>query len=233
MALCAGTARHDLRCTHRHPFAGDETTGDNGLNGERAVAEDENRHELVCSFADQGYQDAIQIRQLVQLLRRQNEGSINAQLNEAGAGQAAGVARNALIANLVLLVSRAHAHIREGDQHVHRAFELLNAAEVKAEFDQRGSKHLLNEAIELWGRLQEDERRRRIKHFRDKFTAHLGAPEDIPFPQYDELFSFALETTRAMDLLARGTGVRSETVDAWDESCERSSLNFWGPWIKN
>ncbi|MDB5599758.1 MAG: hypothetical protein JWN71_1802 [Xanthobacteraceae bacterium] len=66
------------------------------------MAEDENRHELVCSFADQGYQDAIQIRQLVQLLRRQNEGSINAQLNEAGAGQAAGVARNALIANLVL-----------------------------------------------------------------------------------------------------------------------------------
>jgi hypothetical protein len=60
--------------------------------------------------------------------------------------------------------------------HVARAFELLEDLAVKAETEARGPAACLNESFERWQKLKNDDRLPKIKHFRDKYTAHLGKP---------------------------------------------------------
>jgi hypothetical protein len=151
--------------------------------------------------------DGIEIRQIIENLRVQNEGGVNDELSKIDAAQAAMMVRNGLLTRLVLLVSRDYAPTWKHDMHVARAFELLMDPAVKAEIEMRGPHGSLKEALENWQKLKDDDRLPKIKHFRDKYTAHLGRPNpQIPLPEFQELFSFARETTELLDQLARATG---------------------------
>jgi hypothetical protein len=71
--------------------------------------------EKVREIATLALNDALEILTLIEVLKRQNTGGINARLSKAGAGNAATAVRNALIARLVLLISRAYADAKPGD----------------------------------------------------------------------------------------------------------------------
>jgi hypothetical protein len=184
--------------------------------------------DTVEEIATNAYKDALEIHQLIQMLEVQNSAGVNDNLVAKGANNAAFAIRNSLITRLVLLVSRAYGLTRDGDLHLQKGFELLQRnKQVRSVFD--GSK--VKAAEDFWGRCKGDHRRPKLQHFRDKFTAHLGEPEDIELPAYKELFDFAIMTATAMEKFAFAAGVAnvpvSEQVDA-----KSVARNFWAPWGK-
>jgi hypothetical protein len=56
-----------------------------------------------------------------------------------------------------------------------------------------------------WKKCRDDHRRHLVNEFRDKYTAHLGEPTELPEPTHQELFEFGAETAKAMELLALAT----------------------------
>jgi hypothetical protein len=193
--------------------------------------DDEPGQTIVYEISDNGFVDGIEIRQIIEVLRVQNSEGINDALSKADAAAAAMMVRNGLISRLVLLVSRIYAPARKDDMHVGRAIELLKDTAVKAEIETRGPGGSLNDALETWHKLKGDNRLSKVKQFRDKYTAHLGKPNpQIPLPEFQELFSFASDTTVLLDQLARATGARTEGLDTWDYQSRASAEAFWAPW---
>jgi len=186
--------------------------------------------EKIRKIADQALQDALQIVQLVELLRGQNSRGINTRISKAGGSQAAIVVRNAMIAYLTVLVTRAYSKRWNGDLHCLEAAELLKSDKSARGIYQTGEGGKLLAQFEAhWAKCTADSRLERIKHFRDKFTAHLGEPKDIPEPEYRELFAFGIATAQALDLLALTTkaSIRSATGN---NQALFSAEAFWKPW---
>jgi hypothetical protein len=201
------------------------------MENEAVIDEQEPGQTIVDKISDDGFVDGIEIRQIIELLEVQNNGGSNEAISKTEANTAAMMLRNSLITRLVLLVSRIYAPSRKDDMHVGRAFELLKDTAVKAEIETRGPEGSLNEALEIWRKLKADHRLPKVKQFRDKYTAHLGKPNpQIPLPEFQELFSFARETTVLLDQLARATGTRTEGLDTWDYQVRASAEAFWAPW---
>jgi hypothetical protein len=195
------------------------------------VNEEDPWQTTVEEISDGGYSDGIEIRQIIELLRVQNEDGANNELSKTDAASAAMMVRNSLFTRLVLLVSRVYAPPRKDDMTVGRAFEQLKDTAVKAEIGTRGPKGSLDQALETWEKLKADPRLPKVKQFRDKYTAHLGKPNpQIPLPEFQELFGFARETTVLLDQLARATGARLEGLDTWDYQVRGSAAAFWAPW---
>jgi AbiU2 len=184
-------------------------------------------------IAENGWADAIEILQLIALMKAQNNNSVNKGLSRAGAGRAAIVTRNAFIARLTLLIARCYARPKGGDLHTRAAFDLIAKDErVREELQRRQRTLTLKEAQASWSLCRGDHRLPRIKHFRDKYTAHLSEPDvDIPLPKYDELFPFAIETAKVMGTLAQVVGANAGRLDDWDAEITDSAEAFWRPWI--
>jgi hypothetical protein len=185
--------------------------------------------EIVLEIAKQALDDAKEITVLVGLIREQNTGGVNKRLSEAGAGNAAKAVRNTLITRLVILVARAYAKPQQGDRHVQVAVNLLNAASTRQHFNEKGDKDKLASFDAQWKKCKTDEQLPKIKNFRDKYTAHLGEPEDIEDATYTELFEFAAETAKAMELLALATGISTKPV-LTDQQLTTVAKIFWTPW---
>jgi hypothetical protein len=166
--------------------------------------------------------DAVQIMTLIELLKRQNIDGINARLSKAGAGRAATAVRNAMIGYLVLLISRAYADPKPDDLHLRVAADLLKNDKTAREiFDSGNTSKKVADFESHW-----------IKHFRDKYTAHLGEPKDIPESEYAELFAFGDATVQAMELLALVTRVAVKSIKENSDALQ-SAEALWKPWSKD
>jgi hypothetical protein len=187
---------------------------------------------LAHEVAKDAFIDALEILQLIEVMRRQNTNEINKNLSDAGAGGAALVVRNSFIARITTLVARCYARTsRADDKHLRRAFELLENAEVRAEIEKSGSKSDLVEAERLWKNLTDGDILARVKHFRDKLTAHWAKPNpDIPIPSYTEFFDFAISTTQVMERLAHAVGGTGDTLDEMRAEYVLAAQTFWKPW---
>ncbi|WP_441267682.1 hypothetical protein AB7G19_02315 [Bradyrhizobium sp. 215_C5_N1_1] len=171
--------------------------------------------------------DAQEILVLVQLVKVQNNGTVNPRLNDAGAGGAGAMIRNAMISRLVMLVSRCYAKPKEGDWHLYRAFELLKEQKVRAHF--QADDGALTEATSTFEQLKGDHRQEKVRNFRDKFTAHLGDPKDKPMPNYEELFDFAVATVECIEKFARALKIWEGSVSQSAEA-DAQAAAFWAPW---
>jgi hypothetical protein len=169
----------------------------------------------------------MEILSIVELMEAQNTGGVNKNLAEAGLRNPLIAIRNALMARLVLLVAREFSKPLETDRNLHRAINLLNNPVVREIFNKNAD--ALAEAVAYFRKCKGDHRLQKISHFRDKFTAHIGEPEEIPLPIYKELFSFAREAVQCIDKLAGATGLArikiEENIDA-----EKEAATFWAPW---
>ena len=192
--------------------------------------EQRDTHE-VYEISVKAFEDGIELLHLIEVMQAQNNDAINEKLSAAGAAGAAMVVRNGLLSRIILFLAGAYAApTRPGDLHLRRAFDLLQQPAVRDELGLRGSPTLLDDATRLWARCKGDHRLLPIKHFRDKFTAHLGKPKDIPFPQYDDVFGFAQDTMMVVDALARGTGAQCEPLSDWQPAAEQAAGRFWSVW---
>jgi AbiU2 len=184
----------------------------------------------VWTISDEGYMDALELLQLIEVIQGQNSGLVNQKLSIKGAAPAAHVVRNALLSRIVLFVAGAYAPPRPGDLHLRRAFDLMQKPEVSRQVGMMGSAAILQDAVILWEQCLSDPRLPVIKHFRNKFTAHRSKPQDIPLPEYEQLFAFAGDTMNVMDRLAEGTGARTQPLRDWQKEFASSAALFWGPW---
>ena len=187
--------------------------------------------ETVRKVAELALSDAVEITLLIALMKEQNTGDANKKLNEAGAGRAAVVARNALIARLVILIARAYAKVKHGDLHLRVAAELLENNTTRQVFGANNGAEKLKAFDAQWVKCRGDHRLPRIKDFRDKYTAHLGEPKEIEEATYKELFDFGAATAKAMELLALATGVAVNPINT-DDSLVTAPQAFWSPWKK-
>lgn len=138
--------------------------------------------------------------------------------------------RNAMIGYLTLVVARAYANPRPGDLHCRVAAELLKKDKTARDIFQTGDAgKLLAQFESHWEKCIGDERLERIKHFRDKYTAHLGEPKDISEPEYRDLFAFGIATAQALDLLVLTTKVAVKSATGNNEALFSAEV-FWTRW---
>lgn len=191
-----------------------------------------NDAETVREIAGLGYGgDALEILVLIEIMETQNSGDINANLSDAGAAQAGIVVRNSLLTSLLIIVARAYANARPGDKHLQRAFDLLKDQKVRDEFYGRARGASLADAEAHWLKCKSDHRLGALVHFRDKFTAHIGTPKNIPLPKFKDVFAVAHDTVVAMEKLARATGIAN--VPVYDQiDAKPTAEAFWRPWGK-
>src|ERR1700694_558183 len=169
--------------------------------------------ETVRKIAELALGDAVEITLLIALMQGQNTAGVNKQLNEAGAGRAAIVLRNALIARLVIVIARAYSKPKHGDLHLRVAACLLKDNATRQIFGSGNGAQKLAAFDAHWAKCRGDHRLPPIKGFRDKYTAHLGEPKAIQEATYRDLFEFGAETAKAMELLALATGVAVKPID--------------------
>lgn len=186
--------------------------------------------ETVRKIGDLALSDAVEITVLIELIRKQNADRINNELNKAGAGRAAIVLRNSMIARLVTIVARAYAPAKHGDLHVRIAKDLLKDNVTRQIFTSTaGGKERVSDFETRWPKCCGDHRRPRVKEFRDKYTAHLGEPTEIETATYNDLFRFAAATAELMESLALVTRAAVNPV-ASDADVMECADKFWQPW---
>jgi hypothetical protein len=184
---------------------------------------------LVRQIGEDALVDAMEILVTIELMEAQNIGGVNDRLSDEGAAQGGIVVRNALLSHLVVTVTRAFSLPRANDRHLRRAFEILERnSETRTAFQDNGN--ALIEAEQFFKNCCEDPRLERIKHMRDKSVAHRGLQrQDIPKPQYGELFAFANNTIDAIEKFAFAIGIANITVrDNID--AKPAAEAFWRPW---
>jgi hypothetical protein len=131
------------------------------------------------------------------------------------------------MSRLVLLVAREFSKPLETDKNLHRAVNLLNIPMVREIFGKNTD--ALTEAVAHFSKCKGDHRLQKIKHFRDKFTAHIGEPEEIPLPIYKELFSFAREAVQCIGQIASATGLANIKIED-NIDAKKEAAVFWAPW---
>jgi AbiU2 len=189
--------------------------------------------EKIRKITNLALNDALHILALIELLRRQNTGGVNARLSKAGGATATTAVRNAMIGYLVLLISRAYADPRQGDLHFRVAADLLKSDKTAREIFDSGNRSKKVADFEAhWNKCRGDHRLQRITHFRDKYTAHLGEAKDIPEPEFRELFEFGSATVQAIDLLGMVTGVAVKSIEENNDAVQSAEV-FWNPWTKD
>jgi hypothetical protein len=166
---------------------------------------------VVRAIVNQSLSHGMEILSLVELLEAQNTGGVNKNLAEADLGNSLIVIRNAMMSRLVLLVAREFSKPLETDKNLHRAVNLLGTPMVREIFSKNSA--ALTEAVDYFKKCKGDHRLQKIRHFRDKFTAHIGEPEEIPLPAYEELFSFARKAVRCIDQIAAATGLADKKIE--------------------
>lgn len=189
--------------------------------------------EKIRKVAEQALQDAIQIVHLIELLRAQNSRGINARISEAGGSQAVIALRNAMIGYLTILVARAYGKtIWPDDLHCRVAADLLKKDKTCRDIFQTGDGgKLLAQFESHWEKCLKDPRLERIENFRHKRTAHFTEPNDLPEPEYRELFAFGIATAQALDLLALTTKASVKSATGNNEAIF-SAAAFWKPWAQ-
>jgi hypothetical protein len=183
--------------------------------------------DVVREIAHQAMGLGVELHTQIELMEAQNSNGINNKLTEAGLENPLIAVRNAMMARIVMMVAREYSKPRATDRNLHRAFDLLKEPSVREVFGNRLDK--LVEAEKQFRKCKDDNRLQKIKHFRDKFTAHIGEPEEIPLPLYKELFAFARETIACIDKIAAATGLGENNI-LDDPSAAEDATEFWKPW---
>jgi hypothetical protein len=185
--------------------------------------------DLLREIVEQSVGHGIELLSHIELMEAQNSGGINERLSKAGLQNAAIAIRNAMMSRIVLMIAREFSKPRETDRNLHRAVELLSDATVQDIYKKNAK--TMAEAQAHFKRCMGDNRLNEIRHFRDKYTAHIGEPKETPLPKYRDLFSFAKETVTCIDLIAEATGI-AETKIADSNDAKDQAEAFWKPWHK-
>ena len=182
--------------------------------------------QMVRDIAAQAFADAIDILSIIETLEAGNAPAAVAAVNAAQTDAVVQCVYRALWSRLVVLVTRAYAASRPGDQHAQYAFDLLKDPTVRSEVERMGNPTALAEAIALWTRCRGDHRRQSINDFRDTQVAHWGRPKNPP-PIINDIFAVSHATATALERLAQGTGVVTLSLASQLMAYPDKAKRFW------
>jgi hypothetical protein len=167
----------------------------------------------VQRIAADGFTDAIDALSVIETLEAGNTLAAVAVVNTAHTDAVAQCIYRALWSRLVLIVTRAYAAARPGDQHAQCAFDLLKDPTLRQDVEKAGDAAALAEAIALWGKCRGDHKLNSIRAFRDKQIGHWGQMR-VQAPIINDLFAFSRATASALERLAQGAGVVTLSLDS-------------------
>jgi hypothetical protein len=185
--------------------------------------------DLLREIVEQSIGHGIELLSHVELMEAQNSGGVNERLAQAGLENAAIAIRNAMMTRIVLMVAREFSAPRDTDRNLHRAVDLLSDATIQEIFAKNVK--AMAEAQAQFMRCKGDNRLNEIRHFRDKYTAHIGEPKETPLPKYKDLFSIAKKTVTCIDLVAEATGIAATKIADSNDAKDQAE-SFWKPWRK-
>jgi hypothetical protein len=187
--------------------------------------------ETVRTIATRHYMEGIDILASIATLERGNDPTVVAEVKTAKAGDAALLIQKALFGRVHLATMRCFDPERNGDEHLAVAVRLLKKPDVLAVASSYGRPYL-GQLISEFDRLSADPRLNELRHYRNKFVAHLSKPNpSTNLPQIKHLLGFAEETAHMMELLAFGTEVVLIKLDVQVEAYRESADAFWGRWM--
>jgi hypothetical protein len=187
----------------------------------------------IQKIARRGYNDAITALASVEILEAGNTPQVIAALSRRPAGSSLKIIRFALFSNLVLMVCRFFDPIRNGDQHLRVAVNLLQDPATRAAVGKKGNPVELEQAISLYAKADADPRQIHVRHVRNKELAHLSDRNpDIPRPLVIETFSFARDVAQIAEAMAFGAGVASVRLEAQLRVHRVGSAELWQPWTE-
>src|SRR5262249_50756251 len=151
----------------------------------------------ICEIAERAFWDGVEILSVIEVLEIGNQTRVQKAINKSDVRFAADIIKNALFTRLILLVARAHGgkDVWAGDRHAGMAFEQLKRFPQIA--NKMQSPTDVADAQRLWDKCRDDHRREGFLHYRDRYLAHLGEPDQDP-PKYDDVFGFARATAAAL-----------------------------------
>jgi hypothetical protein len=192
----------------------------------------ETEAQIVREISATMFTDAVEIMAILHVLLIGNEKPRKEALNKAGAGRAAGHIERSLFTRLHFLVARGYADkTRPGDLHARRAFDMLKKPEVRKLVVERSTEETMKDAQDAWLKCIGDHRLQAFLHFRDKYLAHLGAPDvDIPIPTYKDVIGLSKLTAETFAKLALATAVVTLSLESQLPAHKKSAETFWQVW---
>jgi hypothetical protein len=188
--------------------------------------------ELVKQISTTGFTEAIDLMACLAVLREGESLVVPHALEAANAALAATIVQKALLQRVLMTVERAFAPVKyKSDRHARVAFECLSDPNIFDEVANAGSRKHLEQACATWRIYDQDARRRRLRHYRDKDVAHAGERDPaIPMPLVSELRNYAMGTADALARLARGSGVVELQLKVQTAAYDESAKAFWSVW---
>jgi hypothetical protein len=193
--------------------------------------------ELVRQISKEAFTDAIDLMACLAVLRESESfgepGDVVAHaLEAANASLAATIVRKALLQRVLMTIERAFAPVKhKSDRHARVAFEYLSDPNIFEEVAKAGLRKQLEQARATWRIYDQDARRRRLRHYRDKVVAHAGERDPaIPVPLVSELRNYAVGTADALARLAHGSGVVNLQLRVQTDPYDKSAEAFWRVW---
>jgi hypothetical protein len=181
---------------------------------------------VVQKIAADGFVDAIDALSIIETLEAGNTLAAVAAVNAAHTDAVAQCIYRALWSRLILVVTRAYAAARPGDQHAQCAFDLLKNPAIRQDVEKAGDAAALAEAIALWAKCRGDHMLNSIRAFRDKQIAHWGQMR-VQAPIINYLFTFSRATADALERLAQWSGVVTLSLDSQLLGYSQKADRFW------
>jgi len=190
--------------------------------------------ERVIQVATSGFTQAIDIAACVSLLGYSNRPDVDEALEKSGAAMAAGIVQKALFQRLLLWTMVAFDPVRRGDYHLRAGIEQLADSNVMTAIAARGDRKRLRRAISLFAAIDGTSKVERLRHIRNKESAHRSARDpNITPASIRDLFEVASTVSRVAEDLANGAGVVSLSLESQLVKPIDSAIAFWRPWLKD
>jgi hypothetical protein len=188
--------------------------------------------ELVRQISKAAFKDAIDLMACLAVLREGESLVVPCALKAANAALAATIVRKALLQLVLMTIERAFAPVKhKSDRHARVAFKYLLDPDIFEEVAKDGSRKQLERARFMWRTYDQDARRRRLRHYRNKVVAHVGERDPaIPVPLVSELRNYAMGTADALARLAYGSGVVELRFKVLTDAYDESAKAFWSVW---
>jgi hypothetical protein len=182
--------------------------------------------------AKHGYSDAIAVLATIEIIERSNRPPLLEAINDAEAGPAALMLRDAAFLRVQLLIVRAFDPVRNGDDiHLRAAINFLREPGRIDEEHWPDRRADLHRAIELFDAAAADPRLSTLKHMRNKEIAHWARyGDDKARPLIRELFGFAKDTCLLWQQLSFGAGTCMIEVDHQIDLYREAAEAFWSRW---
>lgn len=175
-----------------------------------------------------GYGDAVLSLAMIEMLERSNRPNCVIAINEAEAGYAATLVKDALLFRLHIFVTRAFAHVRHpDDRHLRAAIEFLEQNVPFPPGNGPEQPHRLLHALAKFNEVANGAPLGRLKKMRDKQLAHLATYTDVDRPTFDDLFNMARLTSEIWENLSIGSATIFVEVSHQVEAYRRSADRFW------